>query len=481
MLVINYVLQDRSTADKWAITIADGQLKYDTTSAGVSAEPVFEDIVNSGEFYKLFIDNGELGWETTASATTTEIILIDALDVSSRYRLVISTGEFSWVTVPFTNKPRYIIELRNKDFNLIKVLTKDAKKLSWEYNRIGGYGRCTLSLPIDYQELDSYMNPDFDIQIYLPNEDDTGENLVYRGYAESYRPIALNPDKVTLQFFGYVGQLKRIRINKTYTSEDVNTIVKDVIENFVSSDTSVVYDSSLINGPSFVVDTITFDETADGVLRTLAELSGAVEWGVGSDRKFFFKERDSNIKHYSRFKVDINKLDIINDYSQIINRLVIKGASDFEETVNNTESQSNFGLRTQITSNTAITTSPVAQQYGTSILLEKASINSRANLTIINNRKLFEKTIPLGAISIITDSGALSLGPAVRQAKLYNADDAIYGDFLYGGQQSFQINKIKYNLSGGGTNVIMNIGQSRPDIALQIRRLEFEIDQIRNA
>lgn len=371
--------------------------------------------------------------------------------------------------------PRYSIELRNKDFQLIKILNKDVNKLIWEYNRLGGYGRCSLILPVDYKELDAFMNPDFDIQIYLPNEDDTAGRLVYRGYAENYRPMAINPDKVTLQFFGYIGQLKRIRINKTYTAQDINVIIKDIIENFVSVDTSIVFDESLITGPSFVVDTITFDETADGALRTLADLAGTAEWGVGSDRKFFFKERSNEIKHFSRFKVDINKLDIMNDYSRIINRLVIKGGSDFEEIVNNTESQAAFGLRTEITSNSSITTSSVAQQYGTSILLEKAAINSRANLSIVKNRKLFEETIPIGRISIITDS--------VQPSKQYNDADAIYGNLgvIYGGQQSFQIDKIKYKLTSGGTNVVMNIGQARPDIALQIRRLEFEIDQIRNA
>ncbi len=366
-----------------------------------------------------------------------------------------------------------IIELRNKSFNLIKILSKKTFKLSWEYNRIGGYGRCTLILPIDYQELDAFMNPDFDIQIKLPNEDNDAKVLVYRGYAESYRPVALNPDKVTLQFFGYIGQLKRIRINKTYTSEDVNDIIKDVIENFVSGDTGIIFDEALIDGPTFNVDTITFDETADGVLRTLSELSGAVEWGVGSDRKFFFKARSSDIKHYARFKVDVKKFDVINDYSQIINRLIVKGASGFEEAVDNVESQNAFGLRTQITSNSAITTSDVAQQYGSTILLDKATINSRANLTITNNKKLFEENIPIGRISILAE--------VIGQSKLYNADDAIYSQFFYGGQQAYQIDKIKYTLSSGGTNVIMNIGQSRPDIALQIRRLEFELDQIRNA
>ncbi len=366
-----------------------------------------------------------------------------------------------------------IVELRNNNFTLIKVLNKKISKLSWEYSRIGGCGRCTMILPIDYQELDAFINPDFDIQIKLPNEDNTDKVLVYRGYAESYRPVAKNPDTVTLQFFGYIGQLKRIRINKTYTAQDVNVIVKDIIENFVAPDTKILFDEELINGPSFIIDTITFDETADGALRTLAELSGAVEWGVGSDRNFFFKERSDDINHYGRFKVDVQKLDVINDYSQIINRLIIKGASGFEETVNNTESQSSFGLRTQITSNTAITTSPVAQQYGTTILLEKAAINSRANLTIIDNNRLFEENIPIGRISVLAET--------IAQAKLYNDDDAIYGQIFYGGQQSFQIDKIKYTLAGSGTNVIMNIGQSRPDIALQIRRLEFEIDQIRNA
>ena len=474
MILVNYILQDRSTANKWAITIKNGQIKIDTVNDSASDEPVFKDIVNGADFWKLFIDDGEIGIESATPGDTNDIVLMDESGNGVFYRLVVSNEEFSYPEISITG-PRYTVELRNKDFQLVRVLTKDVGKLTWEYNRIGGYGRCSLILPIDYQELDSFINPDFDIQIYLPNEDNTGNKLVYRGYAESYRPMAVNPDKVTLQFFGYIGQLKRIRINKTYTSQDINVIIKDIIENFVAPDTGIIYDETLIAGPSFVVDTLTFDETADGALRTLSELAGTAEWGVGSDRKFFFVDRSSDIKHYARFRVNVNKLDIINDYSQIINQLIIKGADDFEEAVNNTESQTQFGLRTQITSNSSITTSSVAQQYGTSILLTKASINSRANLSMIKITETFEASIPMGRISVITGT--------VQPSKQYNDEDAIYGNpgIIYGGQRSYQIDKIKYKLTSGGTNVVMNIGQARPDIALQIRRLEFEIDQIRNA
>lgn len=370
------------------------------------------------------------------------------------------------------SNPFYSIELRNTSFQLIKLITKEVKKLTWEFDNIGGCGRSTLTLPVDSNTLDDFMAPDVDLQIRLPNETDTGANVVYRGYAESHKPRTGKPDSISIEFFGYVGQLKRVRVNKTYTNEDVNDIIKDILNTFVVPDTNITFNESDISAPNFLVDTITFDTLADSAIRTIAELAGAVVWGVDVNRNFYFKTRIDIVNHYVRFPKDIDKYDAINDYSQIINRLIIKGGNDFEETVNNTESQAFYGLRTLITSNSSITTSSVAQQYGSTILLSKAVINVRSNVKLIDNRKFFEESIPLGKINL--------LDKTVAQAKRYNDDDAIYGNFIYGGQPSFFINKIKYQLAGSGTNVTMNLGLIRPDISNDIKRLNFEIEQLRN-
>lgn len=366
------------------------------------------------------------------------------------------------------NPSVYTVELRNKNFDLVKVLTKDVKDLSWDYDRIGGCGRCSISLALS--ELEN-ISADYDVQIRL--EDGAGATrLVYRGYVESYRPVMDIKDQVQIDVFGYVGQLDRVRVNHTYTNQEISVIIKDILDTYVKPNTSIDYAVADIEATSFTVEEIVFDDLASDVLKTLADLAGLMEWGVDRELNFFFKRQSDSVNFYLRQGINIKKFDNLDDYGAIINRINIKGSDLLDETVNNLESQAAYGLRTQIVSQSSITTASVAQQYGASILAEKAKINRKTTIQIINNTQFFEETTPLGKVSI--------LGGTIQQAKQYGDDDAIYGNFKYGGLPSYQINKMTYKLTGAGTSVNMNAGYSRPDIADEIKKLEFQLNQLRN-
>lgn len=366
------------------------------------------------------------------------------------------------------NPSVYTVELRNKNFNLVKVLTKNINDLTWEYDRVGGCGRCSFTLTLEALE---NISADYDVQIRL--EDGSGATrLVYRGYVESYQPIMDLKDTVHIEVFGYVGQLDRVRVNKTYTNQEISVIIKDILDTYVKPNTRVDYDLADVEVSDFTVDEIVFDELASDALKTLADLAGLMEWGVDRNLKFFFKKQSDVVNFYLRQGIDIKKFDNLDDYSAIINRINIKGSDLLDETVNNLESQAAYGLRTQIVSQSSITTASVAQQYGASILSEKAKVNRKTTIQIINNMQFFEDVTPLGKVSI--------LGGVVQQAKKYGDNDAIYGNFKYGGLPSYQINSLTYKISGSGTSVNMNAGYARPDIADEIKRLEFQLNQLRN-
>ncbi len=338
----------------------------------------------------------------------------------------------------------YTIELRDKNFSLIKILTKVARDLSWDYDRIGGCGRCSLTLSLESLE---NISADYDIQIRV--EDVSGNSqLVYRGYLESYRPVMDLKDSIQIDAFGYVGQLDRVRVNYTYTTSEISVIVKDILDTYVKPSTRIDYNAADIEATNFTVDEIVFDCLASEALKTLADLAGLTEWGVDRNLKFFFKKQSDSINFYLRKGINIKKFDNLDDYSTIINRINIKGSDLLDETVNNLESQSAYGLRTQIVSQSSMTTSAVAQQYGASILAEKARINRKTTIQVINNTQFFEGVTPLGKVSILSSN--------IPQAKEYGDNDAIYGNFKYGGLPSYQINKMTYKIAGSATSVNMN-------------------------
>jgi hypothetical protein len=364
------------------------------------------------------------------------------------------------------------IELRNKYFDLIRVLNKEASNVSWDYNRIGGCGASMMNLEV--VELPE-VGADYNIQIRL-EDGQGGTNLVYSGYVESNRPVVDVKPSVQLKAFGYSGQLARVRVNETYANVEVSVIVKDILDTYVLPDTSIEYVDVDIEPTGFSIDSLPFDCMADEAMKTLAEIAGGVEWGVDVNRKFFFTKKSDAIRHYLRYKIDVAKFDPLDDYGAIINRLYIKGGKvggvQFEDTANNSESQGRYGLRSQIISNSSIVTSSVSQRYGTMMLADQAKVQRKISIKVKINTRFFEQTIPLGKISIIAET--------ITQARKYGDSDAIYGKFKYGGNQSFEIDKISYKLIDQGTEVTINAGTARPDVAEEIKKLEFEIQQLRN-
>lgn len=366
---------------------------------------------------------------------------------------------------------KFALEIRNRNFDLFKVVTKFQKGLSWNWDLVGGCGQCSLDLGREHDFLNG-IGPDFDLQIWLE-----GFGLVYRGYLEMNRPVIQTPDTIKLSFVGYSGQLSRVRVNKTYNYQEISVIVKDILDTYVVPETKITYDETDIELTTFTPDVIEFDTMAPSALKTLADIAGNVEWGVDRNRKFFFKQKSREVRHRVRISKDVDKYDYIDDYAGITNRIHVKGGTvagaKFEDTVNNEESQTAYGIRSRIASNSAIITSAVAQRWGSGLLASEARIQRRATILLVKNEAFFEQTVPVGRIVVID--------PPIIQAKKYGDPDAIYGSFRYGQQPDYEISSIKYSLADEGTSVNINAGFARPNLTEEIKRLEYEIEQLRNA
>ena len=102
MEVAEYVLQDRSTADKWALSIADGELTYSTTSSSSSSEPIFEDSLNAETYWKLFSGGAAIAYMATSFVSSgnntgpEQIAASSTNDVISEIVDTIKTGQPSF-------------------------------------------------------------------------------------------------------------------------------------------------------------------------------------------------------------------------------------------------------------------------------------------------------------------------------------------------------------------------------------------------
>lgn len=90
------ILLDRTTGDKFELKISDGEYYWETTESVADAEPIVEDGLNAGTYWKLFIDNGEFGWENTATVQD-DAITIDDETTTAIWSAGIYDGQFRYV------------------------------------------------------------------------------------------------------------------------------------------------------------------------------------------------------------------------------------------------------------------------------------------------------------------------------------------------------------------------------------------------
>ena len=116
------------------------------------------------------------------------------------------------------NATGYNIELRDKSGNLKTYLTPFVTNVSWEWNRIGGCGRCSITLNQEYRKIT--FGPRDDIRIRVKSG--ATSKLVYRGWISEIIPTMKVNQTVRLDVKGYFDLLKLLVVHdsgdkKTYT------------------------------------------------------------------------------------------------------------------------------------------------------------------------------------------------------------------------------------------------------------------------
>lgn len=364
----------------------------------------------------------------------------------------------------------YKIVVSDRRFNVLREIQDIAFNISWSYNRIGGCGSFSFDVPIRYCE-ETFLGGNFNVKIYVKDQTDKEYDLWYQGRIEDKSHVVKGvEEKISIRGNGYQSQLKDIYVDRDYTTDEASVIVKSILDNDVTPNTDITYDAGDITATSFSFDTLEVNKDAQDAMQTIADVVGSREWGVDKNRKFFFKARSSTVGF--RFPIDEFVLNWNNDTSssEIINRVIIIGGdvtgSPFTRVSNDLDSQRKWGRRDKVVQNSAIVTNEVADQFSSAIFTESGDISRRARLEILS-AQLIETTIPIPLVQVV--------------AKLVTWGTKKWGTFLYGGRISFQVNRVNYRIDDVGNFIIsLELGRLRPNVAEDLGKLEYRIDQLAN-
>lgn len=330
--------------------------------------------------------------------------------------------------------------------------------VSWAYERVGGCGNALLNISLPYGDIDM-IEDNTEVRIECRGRYGNKYETWYRGEIVSRERVLGIIDTYTITVQGTVMQLERVRIdNVTYTNQNTGIIIADIIDNYVLASTDIKRTVGIggVQANEFAVDTITFNGTAMAAIRSLAELTGNAEFGVGTDREFYFKVR-SNAVSMAYFIDGLQDISEMTDFSQIVNKFKLFGTSPFTRSKGDTNSQELYGQRNDILEQSAINTNDVADRYIDGYLTELKTPAKSINFTIGNVRERIEKSHPFGSIVFVNLPA--ETGYVLTQ---------------------YQIERIEYNMSGGGDGLIANItgGKIKEDITDVLAYLDYRLNQL---
>lgn len=368
---------------------------------------------------------------------------------------------------------KYAIELRDKDFNLKARLENYATSVRWDWNRQGGCGKCSITLQLSTSLFD--VNADDDVRIYLPDSGGTTATLWYRGYVDSISPnLNGSSETINIECSGYFDWMKRLvvqdsGVTKTYTSKEVSEMVTDIIDTFVTPNSSIT--KGTIEGSTFSVDTLSFKGTVSDALQTLFDLLGNIEYGVGPDLVFFWKTESGSIsrKYYLGDRV-IQLTDRVN-FRDIINKIYLEGGtsggSTYVASATADDSQQRYGKHDAIISNGSVTSQVVASQYMAGIFRQYAKPSRPVSIRIVGCKDRFESSTPMGAVSIVDPENNQS--GAIYGTTGNGGDNVVYGTKtaggsgqVYGGSRRDQLDRVSYTLhpEDGRIDATLQLGDS---------------------
>ena len=363
----------------------------------------------------------------------------------------------------------YNIELRDKNGALKDYLTPFVSNVKWEWNRIGGCGRCSITINKAYRGLSFDAMDDIQIRV----KSGSTSKLVYRGYIANVSPNLKVSQDIQLDVRGYFDLLKKFIVHSAgdtlaYAAKTVAFVVDDIADTFIIPNSSITLGTiDDTDGSAFEMDDIDFLTTVDSALKTLAEIAGDVEYGVDEDLVFYWRTESTTITHKFFIGNNVPSFQRRFSWDNLVNKLYIVGGdvagSKYKKTGENTDSQGLYFLSEEIINNSSITTDAVANQFISTILARRSIPKHSMRGKIINTDIRLEDTIPMGLVTFY-DAVYDRVNPSNPIGDIIGASDTIVSSSVANPSIITATGHGFPDLMNGKTIIISGHAGSTPDI-----------------
>lgn len=371
---------------------------------------------------------------------------------------------FPFDTVAASNK--FAIHLLDEHGDKIKILTDKETSAWWEFNRKGGCGQCQIEFPWQDENYLRHSHPNYSVQILIDDE------LRYSGkVVNQARELASGSEMITLTGYGFLTELASLYVRVTFYNQGIKTIVQYILDNHVVGLSNVTYDLSDIDDPGYTVSAVSFNHTVQDAMAFLAKLAGNIDWGVDRNKKFFFKNYDTNIRHVYVLGKDVVGLHEEYRDESTINVLNVYSDSTFLFPIQSTMSINLFGRREGNLFESALSGEADFVRLATSFLKKSGTIKRSISCDITKQDEFIEKTLPIGAIAI--NSKRFRERPKYGHVNQYGRNNVKYGNL-----KRDQLTNVRYELDGGGLSVSLQLEDNRPNVGDQTNRLNYEIKDL---
>lgn len=391
----------------------------------------------------------------------------------------------------------YAVEHRNSAGTLLDRWENITTGLSWEWLSRGGCGVAEFSLPGTFS---SYtISADDDIKIWQKDTTAaTTGKLVYRGYiTQIERSIGGDGERINITCSGYFSKLRRYIVSdsgavKTYESQSIDAIVEDIINNYAIPNSTPTLTLGTVDDAPFSPDSIEFKQPISDCLNTLAQLLGNIEYGIDETLTFFWKTESNTVNNTFLMGKDIASYSELTDFDgdEFVNKIYFEG-NTLDDAVftafgSNAGSQSAYGLRERIVTNSSINTTSTANQIMNALLLMNSRPKVRIAVSAPNQIVRFEDSEPMGAVQILdalTDQLSNIWGNTAdggSDLTWGNAAD-LGSDKVWGTVPFYQIERVKYTPNGvdGYCDLEMDLGGMRYETPALLDQIENNLNSVR--